>query len=366
MKKIFLNLLFIIGVAAYANAQKSEVAEAKKKWSIFEVTVNSQPSLAKKLAALNSGLLNTDNAIANEKTKSLAETWSYRSLFAAAIAVADTLDEANSLAKQKIAEEAIEKTKSLDTKDAEKEHLLNAETNVRNAILLRGMRAYKKKDYESALAVFNQLIKLNPQDTSMYLNAGVTAKLLNRFPESIQHFKKVISLNSPDSKDIYSEIINISLNTLKDTTATLDLLKEALIKFPDDAGFVGTQTDIYIASGDIVKSQESLTKLIAKDSSKAVYHYLMGDTYYKQALNMQEERNKIDVKKVKEYNALTAKMMALIDQSLPFYKKSLALDPKFVPTLETLKQIYGFKNDTENFADVKKRLDEIDAAKPKQ
>lgn len=359
MKKLLLSIL-IVASATFANAQKSEVADAKKKWNIFTFAgVNL--AFDKKMASLNEGLVHTDNAIANEKSKDLPEAWVYRSLFSSAIAITDTINEANSLAKQKIAEEAITKAKALDTKNADKDNIATAEINVRNATLLRGMRAYKKKDYPAALNVFEQLIVMSPQDTSMYLNAGVTAKLIKDYPKAISHFKKVIALNSPESRDLYAEIIAMKLTELKDTVAAMAEIKDALAKFPEDGGFIGTQTDIYIATGDIAKSQESLAKLIAKDPSKAVYHYLMGDTYYKQALNMQDERKKLDSKKVKEFNAATAKMTELIDQSLPFYKKSLEIDPKFVPTLETLKQIYAFKNDTANYEDIKKRLDAIPA-----
>ncbi|MBY0541800.1 MAG: hypothetical protein K2P75_00230 [Sphingobacteriaceae bacterium] len=360
MKKILLSIL-IVGSATFANAQKSEVAEAKKQWNIFSITGASQ-SLDKQLAFLNTGLAHTDNAIANEKSKTLVEAWSYRALFASSIAITDTVNTANSIAKQKIAEEAVAKAKELDVKGDEKTNISNSELNIRNSIIVRGMKAYNKKDYASALKGFEEAIALNPKDTSMYLNAGVTAKLLNRMPVAIGYFKKVISLNSPESKDLYTEIINMNLIDLKDTVGAMSVITEALAKYPDDAAFIGTQTDIYIAQGDIAKSQMSLNKLIAKDGSKAVYHYLMGDTYYKQALLIQDDRKKLDPKKVKEFDALTAKMTLLIDQSLPHYKKSVELDPKFVSALESLKQIYAFKNDNANYEAIKKQLDAIPAA----
>ena len=359
MKKILLSIL-IVGSATLANAQKSEVAEAKKKWNIFSLAGINQ-SFDKKMAALNAGLIHTDNAIANEKSKGMLEAWSYRALFASSIAITDTLSEANSLAKQKIAEQAIAQAKTLDVKGEEKDNISNAEINMRNSILMRGMKAYNNKDYAAALKGFEDVIALNPLDTAMYLNAGVTAKLLNKIPESIGYFKKVISLNSPDSKELYNEIINMNLVELKDTVSAMSLIDEALVKYPDDSSFIGTQTDVYITQGDIVKSQSSLNKLIAKDGSKAVYHYLMGDTYYKQALTIQEERKKLDTKKIKEFDALTVKMTALIDQSLPHYKKSIELDPKFVSGLESLKQIYAFKNDNANYEDIKKQLEAIPA-----
>jgi tetratricopeptide (TPR) repeat protein len=359
MKKILLSMLFV-GVATLANAQKSEVAEAKKAWDVYSLT-GIKSTFDKSMLALNNGLKHTDNAIANEKSKVMPDAWSYRALFASAIAYTDSVNVDNAVAKQKIAVDAIAQARSLDTKGEQKQNIQDAEINIRNAVNSRAIRAYNKKDYANALTLFNEIIALNPTDTAMYINAGVTAKLIQNYPEAIKNFKKVISFNVPETKNFYAETISMTLVNLKDTTAGLALLKEAIAKYPDDADFVGTETDIYIAKGDIAKSQEALQKLITKDASKAIYQYLMGDTYYKQALALQLDRNKLDAKKTKEFDAITAKMVAFIDQSLPYYKKALDLDPKYVPALETLKQIYGFKNDSANFNDIKKRLDAIPA-----
>lgn len=412
MKKVIFSILFI-GVAAYANAQKNEVAEAKRLWGIFQFSMSQDPDVKKvktpqqrvatgpastsglggdgvrdsmrgtkaasgggrpaapsgpakpvsfvdkQITSLKDGLTHADKAIVHDKTKDSPEAWLYKALFSSAIAYVDTLDLNNSVKYQKDAEEAIAKTESLNPNNDQKEDLQLAKTNIRNTIVGRGLRAYNAQDYNASYNYFMEVLKRNPNDTSMYMNAGVIAKLAGKYQESVQNFKKLVTYNGPDSKNYYLEMVNITLEKLKDTTAGMSLLNEALAKFPEDIGLIGTQTDIYIQRGDIEKSQASLSKLIAKDPNKAVYQYLMGETFYKQALGMQEVRNKIDPKKVKEFDAVTAKMTALIDKGLPYYKKSHELDPKFVPTLETLKQIYGFKNDTENFNDIKKKLDAI-------
>ncbi|RZL69143.1 MAG: tetratricopeptide repeat protein [Pedobacter sp.] len=193
----------------------------------------------------------------------------------------------------------------------------------------------------------------------MFLNAGVAAKQAGNFAAAVKNYKKVVEFNVPESKNLLLEAINIELANLKDTTAAMATVDQALKKFPDDPDFVGTQTDVYIIRGEIEKSQESLNKLIAKDPNKAIYHFLLGETFYKQALGVQNERVKLDPKKVKEYNALTAKMTGLIDKSLPHYKKSHELDPKATHTLEALKQVYGFKNDTKSYEEAKKLLDAL-------
>ncbi|TKC10208.1 tetratricopeptide repeat protein [Pedobacter polaris] len=359
MKKLLLSIL-IVGSATLANAQKSEVAEAKKKWDIYGITANKQ-AFDKSMTALNSGLTNTDNAIANEKSKILPDAWSYRALFASAIALTDSVDLANSIAKQKIAEEAIEKAKSLDAKNSEKENIDLAKINIRNAISARAIRAYNKKDYKAALSSFKELLVLNPSDTSTYMNAGLVAKMDGNYEESVKNFKKMIEFNVPDAKNYYAEIIGITLTNLKDTTAGLGIIKEALAKYPNEGDFIAAETDIYIAKGDIAKSQESLSKLIATNPKNALYQYLMGNTYFNKALFVQKERDKLDQKKVKEYNAETAKVVALIDQSIPFYKKALEIDANHAPTLDILTKIYAFKGDTKSYDEIKKRLDAIPA-----
>lgn len=416
MKKLLLSILFV-GVAALANAQKSEVAEAKRLWGIFQFSMMVDPNAPKmklpqdkvrtgpastagfngdgkadskvnrtqaakgsgpisttkgtdapklsfidrQITSLKEGISHTDLAILHEKTKNTPEPYVYKALFASQIALVDTIDVQNALANQKIAEEAITKAISLDTKNAEKENIELAKVNIRNAISGRGIRAYNGKDYKTALASFKELLVINPNDTAMYLNSGVVAKLDNNYPEAIKNFKKMIEFNGPDAKNYYSEIIGITLANLKDTTAGLGLIKEALAKYPTDGDFIAAETDIYITKGDISKSRESLAKLISNNPKNALYQYLLGNTYFNSALHVQKERDKLDVKKVKEYNAETLKVVALIDQSIPYYKKALEIDPNHEPTLDILTKIYAFKSDTKSYDEIKKRLDALPA-----
>lgn len=349
MKKLLLSVL-LVSAATLANAQKSEIAEARKTWDLYSSNLMGG-TLDKKLAGLDKGLKHTDLAIANEKSKNLPDAWSYRALLASAIAVTDSVNQANSVEKVKIATEAIEKTNSLDTKGTEKENLATAKINIRNAINGRGVRAYRAQDFQTAYDAFRELTVLNPADTSMYINVGVMAKSLKKYPEAIENFKKVISFNVPETKGFYTEIVQIALSDMKDTTLTLALTKEALSKFPDDATFVSIETDIYIKRGDIAKTQELLGKLIAKDPSKAVYHRLMGDTYFTQAFDLQKVREKLGQKKEteKQFNALTAKMTALLDQAIPHYKKAGEVDPKYADAFQSLATIYAFKGDNKNY-----------------
>ncbi|MFC4210645.1 tetratricopeptide repeat protein [Pedobacter lithocola] len=362
MKRVVLSIV-LAGVVSTVFAQKGEVTEAKKAWGIFQITGQSATvPVAKKLETISAGLAHTDKAIADEKSKIMPEAWSYRALFASSAALIDTVNAQNADANLKIAMDAVAQAKTIDTKGTEKENITLAENNIANAVRNAGVLAYNKKDYKTAYGKFVQATVINPADTAMYLNAGIAARNLDDYPNTITQFKKVISLNSPQSKDLYGEIIGIVLSKQKDTTAALALIKEAAAKYPEDANFIKTETQIYIDKGDAAKSEQMLNTLAAKEPNNPAYQVLLGNIYFSQALKMQADRNKIDAKKVKEFNEITAKMNGLLDKSVPYYKKALDADPKNAGALETLKTIYAFRNDTKNYDEIKKRLDAL----PKQ
>ncbi|WP_316843612.1 tetratricopeptide repeat protein [Pedobacter psychrodurus] len=362
MKRVFLSIL-LAGAVSSAFAQKSEITAAKNDWGLFQLTSSSASTpLAKKLESLAKGLAHTDKAIADEKSKVIAEAWSYRALFASSAAILDSTSTANADANLKIAQDAVVEAKKLDAKGSEKDNIALAETNISNAVRNGGVIAYNKKDYKTAYEKFLAATVINPNDTAMYLNAGIAARNIEDYPGMITQFKKVISFNSPQSKDLYSEIISTVLSKQKDTTAALAIIKEATAKFPENTDWIKTETQIYIDRGDAAKSEQMLVALAAKEPNNPSYQVLLGNIYFSQALKLQADRNKIDPKKVKEFNEVTGKMNALLDKSLPFYKKALEADAKNQGALETLKTIYAFRNDTKNYEDIKKRLDAL----PKQ
>lgn len=364
MKTILISML-CLAVSYGTHAQKKEISEAQKVWALYQTFGNKQ-SLEKQIDALTTGLEHTDKAITHEKSKTMPSAWSVRALLASVIAYIDTVNASNMAAKAKIAEEAIAQAKSLDTKNQEKEYIAAAEQNLNAALINGSLRAYNKKDYESALIGFDKILARNPNDTSMYINAGLTAKTIKKYPEAIGYYKKAISLNAKESKVLYGESINITLQELKDTASALALLDIAIAKYPDDVDLISIQTDIYINQGDIEKSRAALNKLLAKEPGKSIYNFLLGNTYFKQAQDLQEKRKKIDPKKKAEYDAITKKMTALVDQSIPYFKKSLETDPKYIPALETLKNIYAFKVDTKSYEEISKRLKEAEASVPKK
>ena len=215
------------------------------------------------------------------------------------------------------------------------------------------------KETSKVIDAFTEVVRRNPNDTLMYVNAGVMAKELKNYPEVVKNFKKAIDLNHAESVGLYNDAINVTLSELKDTTAGLALIQEASAKYPDSVTFIGLQTDIYMKRGDEAKTQEFLNKLIEKSPKNAAYRVIMGDMYFKKATELQDKRNKVDPKNKKEFADLGAKMIAQLDQATPYYKAALEIDPKNADALDKLKSIYFFKDDKTNLAAIQKQIDAL-------
>ncbi|RZM28000.1 MAG: tetratricopeptide repeat protein [Pedobacter sp.] len=358
MKKVLLSILFA-GAASATFAQKSEVAEAKKAWGMFQITSRGNQPMQKQLETLNAAIKHTDAAIADAKSKEMVDAWSYRALLTSAAALVDTANLTAVESNLKIAQESVAKAKALDAKGTEKENIALAETNIMNGVRNAGVLYYQKKQFKDAYAKFIQATEITPNDTAMFLNAGIAARNMDDYPKMIEQYKKVISLNSPQSSALYDEIIDVTLDKQKDTTTALALLKDAKAKFPENIRFITTETDIYLKKGDIEHAEGMLSTLIAKEPANASYQAALGNVYLQQALKMQNSLNAIDAKKIKEYNTAKEKRDALVEKSVPYFKKALEIDPNNVTALENLKTIYSFKNDTKSYNEIKARLEAL-------
>jgi tetratricopeptide (TPR) repeat protein len=72
-----------------------------------------------------------------------------------------------------------------------------------NAILHYNLGVFytQKQEYDSALAEFQKVLELNPNDPATHYNLGVIyAEFLNNKPKAMMHFKRYLA-SSPKDKD---------------------------------------------------------------------------------------------------------------------------------------------------------------------
>lgn len=357
MRKLILSVLFATTIS-FAFAQKGEISDAKKGWEVFQAVGRNLP-LDKKISSLKEALAHATTATQNEKTKDSPEAWAYKALLSSSIAIADTLDNANADANVKVAEDAVVQAKKLDTKGEFKDLITSADENVVIAIKNTAFLAYGKKDFKRAYDNFYKAQEINPNDTAMVLNSSILAKNLANYPKAIELSKRLLAMGNPQSEGIYSDIINMELTNLKDTTAGLATIQEAMVKFPENVNFITSETDIYIKKGETDKAEKSLLTLVQKDPKNALFQAALGNVYLQQAYAKQTELGTIDQQKNKAgYTKAKTERDALVDKAMPYYLKANEIDPKNMSALSGLKTIYFFKNDTKNYDAIKKKIED--------
>ena len=356
MRKLILSVLFATTLS-FAFAQKSEISEAKKGWNTFQVVGRNLP-LDKKISSLKESLAHATTATQNEKTKDSPEAWAYEALLSSSIAVSDTLDDANADANVKVAENAVAEAKKLDTNGEFKDLITSADENIVIAVKNAAFIAYGKKDFKRAYDNFYKAQVINPNDTAMVLNSSLLARSLENYPKAIELSKRLLALGNTQGEGIYTDIVNMQLKNLKDTTAGLATLQEAMVKYPANVNFITNETDIYIKRGEIDKAEKSLLTLVEREPGNALFQAALGNVYLQQAYAKQNDLTNIDQQKNKAgYTKAKAERDALVDKAMPYYVKSVELDPKNLTALSGLKTIYFFKNDTKNYEETKKKIE---------
>lgn len=151
----------------------------------------------------------------------------------------------------------------------------------------RGKAAYQARDYDKAIALYTELLKLKPADARNYYNRGLAYYKLenldsaladftdavniapalyfawmnraniysrkNRFAEAVADYDKAIALKSDDFLIWYNR--GIAHARLGDTPSALRDLNEALRLQPYDGASYSARADLYFTQGDLASAQ---------------------------------------------------------------------------------------------------------------
>ncbi len=132
-----------------------------------------------------------------------------------------------------------------------------------------GILYHSANDFQGEKEVWEFLIKVAPTDSTSYENLGKLHHFsIPDFPKAELNFKKAITLN-PESINSYLELFQLYKYSYKvETSASIDILKEAATKFPknpDPYHLIGLE---YRDRNDTANARVYLTKAI--DIARAI------------------------------------------------------------------------------------------------
>jgi tetratricopeptide (TPR) repeat protein len=274
---------------------------------------------------------------------------------------------------------AYEKALKLDPKgNIEKQLKLNSiYLSLGNDYINQGVKSFEAKEYESALASFENNIKVasSPMyvgaiDTGIYFNAGLAAYNAKLYEKAIPHFQKCAELKYEGTTPwflLYNSYINVKDNTNAEVT-----LKKMFELYPDDKDVIMQLVDYYINNNrpqdahsyiDIAKTKNpsdhslwwaegviymredkydnaiaSLSKSIELKGDQYDTQFNMGVCYYNKAVEMFQKAN--EIMDVTKYNAAVAEANQVFIKAIPYFEKANTLKPDDVDALKNLKELY--------------------------
>ena len=382
-KAIIFTAILAAGSSAYAQTNNLKKAATNiQKYEELRSTGSAQ---------LGESFLKTakeaiDAASIHEKTKDLAETWTYYSLVYSNLASNDKSDE--TAAK---AEEGIKKAKELDKDGKQAANIAAAEQGLYAFNFNAGVGHWDKQDFKSAFQAFDKASNLVPNDTTVTYYAGLAAIQNKDYKSGIEKYKKLIDRKDYSShKSILVDLPKLYLS-LQDTTNALEYAALAAKEYPADNDAVVQNIELNLIVGNEAKIISEIESQIAKDSNnKSLYYYLgiaqsakndpeKAYEAYKKAIEidpnytdaqvnaavvlmnavreeLQEVNNNKTLSNV-QYAAKVETLKTKIKPAEAHFTKVLELDPKNENALRGLKGLHDFLQDEAKAKAIQAKID---------
>lgn len=390
MKKIAIILVMIMTVS-FTYAQNS------KRTSAFNYL---------RYGKLDKAKTAIDEACVHEKTMNDAKTWFYKGNIY--LEIANSTDE-----KYKdldpnafnVAYEAYKKAKEFDTKN---EYLIEITPRIMACaagFYNNGVKNYNEKLFIEAAIDFKSAYDANKFmgtiDTSALYNVAVAADLGEDKEFAKETYDELIKLNY-NNPSMYVSLTDI-YRAEKDSIKALEIIQIGRERFPDEFSLIISETNLFLAAGETEKALKNLKLAIEKDTmnctiylavgnmydrivadttktyeermeafkesekayKRAIYLkpdffdavYNLGALYFNEGVNVLLEADTLPFGDPK-YDEEKAKGDKYLEESLPCLEKALEINSTDYNTLFSLKQIYSRTGQTEKYNEVNEKLKE--------
>jgi tetratricopeptide (TPR) repeat protein len=252
-----------------------------------------------------------------------------------------------------------------------------------------GIAKYNKKEFDAALADFESLIAISPNDSDVYYKAGLFAEKAGKKEKARTFYRKAFDLGMKKA-GIFSVLASMS-KADKDTAQAIKLIQEGRAAFPKDQSLIIEELSIYLSSNQQKKALELLDEAIKidpknhtlyfaagkcfedlKDLAKAREYYQMaidakpdyfdalynlGAIYFNKAAETQNAANKLPTSQQKKFDEMIKQAKDEFKRAQPYFEQALDVMKDDRATLIALKELYAKTNQLEKSAEMKARLD---------
>lgn len=370
MKKVIIGLFAALSFAG-AKAQESNVLSAWEYMNVYTLE-KQNGNMGVAIDNLIKAKEAIDAAALDDKTKGKSKTWKRRADIYLKIFVEkdpgiasykkNVVDEIYTSIKNARSVEINEKTGK--PKVFEENELINSAYYIADTLFKSGAVYYSNADYATAGQFFEKryslLKELGRTDTVSYTNMFLSAYKAKDYDRALTIGEDLIKIGSADP-NLYGTMANI-YNAKGDNAKGLQIIKDARAKYPKETQFITEELNYYLTTGDNANAVKVMDEAIAAfqdkpDMLKTLYfnsgviYSQLGDKaksreYYDKALAidpsyfgalnnvaamllddanaMIKEANGLPLNESKKYDELTAKAKGIYAQAGKYLETAYA------------------------------------------
>ena len=181
--------------------------------------------------------------------------------------------------------------------------------------------ALASKDYDRAEEYYNKCLANNyTSEGNIYANLSEIA-LAKADTLAAKNYLATGLTAYPDNASILTNLINLYLATNEDPSKIVELLDEAKKAMPDNPSLYYVEGNIYSGVKDYEKAIAAYDKGIEINPNYDMAYYGKANVALKQADDIIDEREALDVREYKKYDELTAKVIEIYKGAIEPFEK---------------------------------------------
>ncbi len=252
--------------------------------------------------------------------------------------------------------------------------LLDDPAQLQNQLYVAGLCAQLAGMNDEAEQYYMQLYQEGKAEAGVYQGL-YEIKAAKGQTEEAEHILREGRQKYPNESGLLFAEINLYLKKGQ-LEELIGRLKQAMEQEPNNVGLYVTLGSVYDnlyqrelqnkndqkATEYFAEAKKYYEKAIEIDPKSSDAYYSLGALFYNKAAARTQEINAIprddySAATIKKIQQLQKEVLALFEESLPYFQKAESLDPNDVNTLIALSEIYARKDDLETAGEFRKRLD---------
>lgn len=265
-----------------------------------------------------------------------------------------------------------------------------------NTLINQGIEAYQANDYAKATDYFEKKLAIDKTsmfktdsaiDTAIMYNTGLAAMNSKQYDKAIMYFTDCAKYGYNGGSS-YAQIIT-AYQQLGDTVKSVEIMKQAFEKYPDDQSINVQLINYYIMSGQPNEAISYLDKAIEKEKDNSSFYlakgvaldklgrqeeaidvykkaiaikpenadayYNLGVIYFNRGVKQFEVAQKVPTNDIARYDEEIKKSNEEFLKAVPFLEKAVQYNPKDTYIFDQLKNLYYRLKMMDKFEELNKK-----------